>query len=101
MKAYSKMTDTELINSLGVCLEGIQVADRLLKENPNLEEAYILLLSQGKGSLYGKSSKFYTDVKSIIRAGMQFDYRGGTKDKAKYASVISNIGHKISIIFVA
>lgn len=73
--------------------------EQLEKEENEKNEAYILLLSQGKGSVFGKSSKFYTDVKSIMRAGMEFDYRGGTKDKVKYSPVIKNVGHKIVRIY--
>lgn len=35
MKPYSKMTDIELINSLGVCLEGIESSKRALSELGN------------------------------------------------------------------
>lgn len=73
--------------------------EQLEQEENEKNEAYILLLSQGKGSVSGKSSKFYKDVKSIIRAGMEFDYRGGTRDKAKYSPVIKDVGHKIIRIY--
>ena len=63
--------------------------DQLEKEENDRNEAYILLLSQGKGSVSGKSSKYYTDVKSIMRAGG----RGRTPGRIK------DVGHKIVRIY--